>query len=61
LMVSYGSGAGSDGFIWRVTEKIKDVQNLTFQTRPSLESERRKYLDYGTYAKYRGKIRKVGE
>lgn len=59
LMVSYGSGAGSDGFIWRATDRIKEVQGLTFQTRPMLESDRRKYLDYGTYSKYRGKIRKL--
>ena len=26
LMVSYGSGAGSDGFIWRVTDRITEVQ-----------------------------------
>ena len=61
LMVSYGSGAGSDGFIWKVANRIKEVQNLTVQTRPSLESNRRKYLDYGTYSKYRGKIKKLSE
>jgi len=59
LMVSYGSGAGSDGFIWRATDRIKEVQGLAVQTRPMLESDRRKYLDYGTYSKYRGKIRKL--
>lgn len=61
LMVSYGSGAGSDGFIWEVKDRIKDVQKLTFQTRQQLESSRRKYLDYGTYSKYRGKIRKLSD
>jgi hydroxymethylglutaryl-CoA synthase len=59
LMVSYGSGAGSDGFIWQATDRIKKVQNMTVQTRPMLESKRRKYLEYGTYAKYRGKIKKL--
>ena len=61
LMISYGSGSGSDGFIWEVKDRIKDVQKMTFQTREQLESPRRKYLDYGTYSKYRGKIRKLAD
>ncbi len=60
LMVSYGSGAGSDGFIWRVTDRIAKVQKLAPQTRPQLE-DRPIYVDYGTYAKFRGKIRKLTE
>ena len=60
LMVSYGSGAGSDGFIWRVTDKIKDVQDAAPQTRAQLE-DRPIYIDYATYAKYRGKIKKLVE
>jgi len=60
LMVSYGSGAGSDGFIWRVTDRITEIQPMVPQTRAQLE-DRPIYLDYGTYAKYRGKIRKLGE
>ena len=55
FMVSYGSGAGSDGFIWRVTDRIKEVQNLTTQTFTLLD-EKKFYLDYGTYAKFRHKI-----
>ncbi len=58
FMVSYGSGAGSDGFIWKVTERIVEVQNLAPQTRQQLEHKPR-YLDYGTYAKFRRKIRKA--
>jgi hydroxymethylglutaryl-CoA synthase len=60
LMVSYGSGAGSDGFIWRVTDRITEVQELAPQTRAQLE-DRPIYLDYGHYAKVRGKIRKLAE
>ncbi|MCU0225586.1 MAG: hydroxymethylglutaryl-CoA synthase [Acidobacteria bacterium] len=60
LMVSYGSGAGSDGFIWRVTDRITKVQKLAPQTRAQLE-DRPIYVDYGTYAKFRGKIRKLTE
>ena len=58
LMVSYGSGAGSDGFIWRVTDNIEAAQAKAPHTRFQLE-DRPIYLDYGTYAKYRGKIKKL--
>jgi len=57
LMVSYGSGAGSDAFIWRVTDRIKQVQDKAPKTWDLLRSNK-KYLDYGTYAKFRGKILK---
>ncbi|MBU1937465.1 hydroxymethylglutaryl-CoA synthase [bacterium] len=59
FMVSYGSGAGSDGFIFTVTDKIKGVAAMAPQTRPQLD-ENKFYLDYGTYAKFRGKILKAG-
>jgi hydroxymethylglutaryl-CoA synthase len=55
LMVSYGSGAGSDAFIWRVTDRIKQVQDKAPKTWDLLRNNK-KYLDYGTYAKFRGKI-----
>jgi len=60
MMVSYGSGAGSDGFLWRVTDRITQVQNLAPQTRAQLE-DHPVYIDYGTYAKFRGKIRKLAD
>jgi hydroxymethylglutaryl-CoA synthase len=60
LMVSYGSGAGSDGFIWRVTDRILEVRDRAPHTRAQIE-DRPVYLDYGTYAKYRGKIRRLSE
>jgi len=58
LLVSYGSGAGSDGFILRVTDRIDDVRNLAPRTRDMLDKNKT-YLDYGVYAKYRRKIRKA--
>lgn len=58
FMVSYGSGSGSDGFIFKVTDKLPEVQNLAPHTRYQLENDRI-YLDYGTYTKYRGKILKA--
>lgn len=58
LMVSYGSGAGSDAFIFTVTGRIREVQDKATRTRDMLDN-RKVYLDYGTYAKYRGKILKA--
>jgi hydroxymethylglutaryl-CoA synthase len=55
LMVSFGSGAGSDAFIFTVQEEILKVQDLAIKTRPQLD-ENKIYLDYGRYAKFRGKI-----
>ncbi|UCD94513.1 MAG: hydroxymethylglutaryl-CoA synthase [Candidatus Zixiibacteriota bacterium] len=57
MMVSYGSGAGSDAFIWKVTERINEVRDSAVRTRKLLD-ENLTYIDYGTYAKFRHKIRK---
>jgi hydroxymethylglutaryl-CoA synthase len=59
FMVSYGSGSGSDGFVYTVTDAIKGKAKMAPQTRPQLD-ENKVYLDYGTYAKFRGKIRMPG-
>ena len=59
LMVSYGSGAGSDGFVWAVTDRIDQVRGAAPHTRHQLDNEK-VYVSYGTYAKLRGKIR-MGE
>ena len=58
LIVSYGSGAGSDAFIFEVTERIEKVKDLAPRTRELLDKNKN-YLDYGVYAKYRQKIRKA--
>jgi hydroxymethylglutaryl-CoA synthase len=56
LMVSYGSGAGSDAFIYTVQDRIKEVQDKAPKLRDILKDKI--YLDYATYAKFRGKIRR---
>ncbi|MEE8604404.1 MAG: hydroxymethylglutaryl-CoA synthase [Candidatus Aminicenantaceae bacterium] len=58
LLVSYGSGAGSDAFIFEVTERIDEVRELAPKTRDLLVKNRN-YLEYGEYAKFRHKIRKA--
>jgi hydroxymethylglutaryl-CoA synthase len=58
LIVSYGSGAGSDAFIFEVTGRIDEARELAPKTRYLLKKNR-KYLEYGEYAKFRHKIRKA--
>lgn len=55
LMVSYGSGAGSDAFDIRVTDRIDQVRNLAPYTRDYIK--RRTEIDYATYCRYRGKLK----
>jgi len=55
FMVSFGSGAGSDGFIFQVTDEIENVRNLAPKLRDMLDNDKI-YLDYGQYAKFRKKI-----
>jgi len=56
LVTSFGSGAGSDSFVLRVTQRAAAVRDAAPRTRPQLD-ENQVYVDYGTYAKLRGKIR----
>lgn len=60
LMCSYGSGSGSDAFIYTVQERIREVQDLAPKTRWLLD-ENLIYVEYGEYAKLRHKIRLAGE
>lgn len=54
LMVSFGSGAGSDAFSLTVTDKIAKRRNLAPSTQEYIR--RRTPIDYATYARYRGKL-----
>jgi hydroxymethylglutaryl-CoA synthase len=54
LMVSYGSGAGSDALDLRVTERLEKCRSLAPSTAQYIA--RRVEIDYATYARYRGKI-----
>jgi hydroxymethylglutaryl-CoA synthase len=58
FMCSYGSGSGSDAFIWTVTERVREVQDKAARTRAMLD-ENKIYLEYGEYAKFRRKILKA--
>jgi hydroxymethylglutaryl-CoA synthase len=58
FMCSYGSGAGSDAFIFTATDRLPKAQGLAVATRKLLD-ENRIYLEYGEYAKFRHKILKA--
>jgi hydroxymethylglutaryl-CoA synthase len=54
LMVSFGSGAGSDAFAIQVTEKIEERRDRAPRTQDYIA--RRTEIDYATYTRYRGKL-----
>jgi hydroxymethylglutaryl-CoA synthase len=54
LLVSFGSGAGSDAFALRVTDKITERQSRAPRTRDYIT--RRTPIDYATYVRLRGKL-----
>ena len=53
--VAYGSGAGSDAFEMTVTDEIETYARDRAPTVKELNTNL-KFLDYATYAKFRGKI-----
>lgn len=54
FVCTFGSGAGSDAFSFRVTERISERRNHARPTK--LYIERRKEIDYAIYARYRHKF-----
>jgi hydroxymethylglutaryl-CoA synthase len=54
FMVSFGSGAGSDAFSIRVTDRIRERRERAPQTRDYIA--RRKEIDYATYVRFRRKL-----
>jgi len=54
LLASFGSGAGSDAFVWEVTAAIEKRRNQAPQVADYVR--RRNEIDYGLYARYRNKL-----
>jgi len=54
LVVSFGSGAGSDAFDIEVTAELAARRDLAANTRDYIN--RRTEIDYATYVRYRGKL-----
>ncbi len=55
LLTSYGSGAGSDSFEFTITDRILERRERAKKTEDYIN--RKKNIDYGTYAKFRGKLK----
>lgn len=55
FMTSFGSGAGSDAFSFKVTDRIEEIRNGA----PSIEKLLSDpiYINYATYARHKGKIK----
>lgn len=56
LVTSFGSGAGSDSFAITVTDKIEEVRGKAPTTQEYIS--KKENIDYSTYLKYRGKLKK---
>jgi hydroxymethylglutaryl-CoA synthase len=58
FMVSYGSGAGSDAFLWEVTKEITNVQRFRKNNKQLVrqQMENKTYIDYVGYLKKTHKI-----
>lgn len=54
LLVSYGSGAGSDAIALRITDAVTERQEKAPKTWDYIN--RRTEIDYATYARFRGKL-----
>ena len=55
LATSFGSGAGSDSFAIKVTDKIDEKRKRAPLVKNYLDDK--KYIDYATYLKYRKKLK----
>ncbi len=57
LMAPFGSGAGADAYLFEVTDRVEEASPLA----PSTDSyiERKVYIGYGMYLKYRNKIKRL--
>jgi hydroxymethylglutaryl-CoA synthase len=51
LMTAYGSGAGSDSYLFTVTDKILEKQNRRVPVVDQIENPHREYVDYAFYRK----------
>ena len=54
LVTSYGSGAGSDAFIFTVREALLDRRGAALSTQAYIN--RRTEIDYATYVRFRNKV-----
>ncbi len=55
LVTSFGSGAGSDSFLIKTTKELEKAKDKAPKVVDYIEDK--SYVDYGTYAKLRGKLK----
>lgn len=53
LMTSYGSGAGSDAYIFTVTDEIERKRERGITVKAQIENPHRQYVDYSTYRRWK--------
>jgi hydroxymethylglutaryl-CoA synthase len=51
LMTAYGSGAGSDSYIFTVTDKIEEKRERLVTVQDQINNPHREYVDYSFYRK----------
>ena len=56
LMSAYGSGAGSDAYIFTVTDQILEKRERTIPLMDQVESPHREYVDYTFYRKMKDSV-----
>lgn len=58
FMVSYGSGAGSDAFVWETTEALARYQKLRVKSKQTVEDQisKKTYIDYVQFLKQTHKL-----
>ena len=55
-MSAYGSGAGSDCYIFTVTDKILEKRERTIPLMDQVESPHREYVDYTFYRRMKDSV-----
>ncbi len=53
IMTSYGSGAGSESYIFTVTKAIEKKRERSVPVRKQIENPHREYVDYATYRRFK--------
>jgi hydroxymethylglutaryl-CoA synthase len=53
LLASYGSGSGSDAYIFTVTDKIEAKRRRSVPVKEQIENPKRAYVDYYTYRRWK--------
>ncbi len=53
LMTSYGSGAGSESYIFTVTKEIENKRERSIPIKQQIESPHKEYVDYNTYREWK--------